>query len=224
MMNKLTSRFPILPQHCLLCEQMSQRAICNYCQQAMPFYSHRGNLLERPDINKLFAKREFNLLRAMMPYESPLSTLITQMKFHSNTTAARAMATLFIEHIDQISLPQCALMMPVPLHGIRYIQRKYNQSDLIARQLAKHWHITYRPRIAERIKLTQPQSKMTAQARKQNVKAAFRVKQEVESDHIILFDDVITTGATVNQLARTLKTSRPHITVEVWCLCITHLR
>lgn len=211
-------------QYCLICSQSSDTLICTYCCEDMHVYSYKGNLLALPHINKLFPKRHFNVLRALMPYGPPVSHLINQMKFSSNTLVAHGLADLFITHFHTHIEAKHQVLMPVPLHAYRYVKRKYNQSGLIAQKLAQHWQIAYQPWAVERVKATRAQSSIQANLRRTNLKQAFKVNTRLSCNHIILFDDVITTGSTVNSLAKMLKAQNPDLTVEIWCLCVTHLR
>ena len=104
-------------------------------------------------------------------------------------------------------LESCDVIMPVPLHPFRLIKRKYNQSALLAAALAQEAGKRYDPFSLRRIKHTPPQGKMDAKARKDNVSKAFDLKvdaNEVQDARVVLVDDVLTSGATVEACARVL--------------------
>jgi ComF family protein len=93
------------------------------------------------------------------------------------------------------------------LHAMRLIKRRYNQSDLIGRELSKHYDkIDYIPDALIRVKNTIPQGHKRAKDRKTNVSRAFKInpKHNIEGKKILLIDDVYTTGATLNECAKTL--------------------
>jgi ComF family protein len=105
-------------------------------------------------------------------------------------------------------LEDCELIVPVPLHRSRLWQRRYNQSAELARRLARDWNRTHAPLVLLRTRRTASQGEMpSARARRRNVLSAFRVPDPaaVEGRKILLVDDVMTTGATVEACARALK-------------------
>ena len=101
------------------------------------------------------------------------------------------------------------LIVPVPLNRWRLWHRRFNQSALLAQALGRHAQLPVDPLALSRVKATASQVGMTADQRKRNVQAAFRVPQRktdrIAGRNILLVDDVITTGATVNACARALK-------------------
>ncbi len=103
----------------------------------------------------------------------------------------------------------CDAILPVPLHRTRFALRKFNQSAELARHLARSTGKPYLPAALVRTKRTKRQVGLTARAREDNVRAAFAVAEgreaEVFGKHIVLVDDVYTTGATVTAATRALK-------------------
>jgi len=99
------------------------------------------------------------------------------------------------------------LLMPVPLHPTRLIKRRYNQATLLARALAKITAARFEPDVLFRTRRTDSQGGFNARARADNVRGAFSVKNadRIKGCHIVLIDDVLTTGATLESCARTLK-------------------
>jgi ComF family protein len=97
-----------------------------------------------------------------------------------------------------------AIVVPVPLHRKRLAERGYNQALEIARSLPENGY-RLDPDCCQRHKPTSAQSDLPASARKGNVRNAFSVSRRLEGRRVLLIDDVMTTGATLNELARTLK-------------------
>lgn len=219
---KLTGFFGQFPQHCLICQQSSTNLVCTHCFDDLALYPTLENLLIRPDIRRQLKSPKFATLKALTPYQWPLAHLINQLKFSGKIVIAKAMADLFIRQYADYSPKGDVVLIPVPLHSTRFKDRKYNQSFEIAKHLALHWKTPLATHLVKRIKHTQPQSELTAKQRRNNLKGAFAVQNNLIANHIILFDDVITTGATVNNLCDELLAHYPHLTIEVWCLCITH--
>ncbi len=95
----------------------------------------------------------------------------------------------------------------VPIHIRRWQQRGFNQAHLIAKRFARYSHLDYYPHMLERIHHRDAQVGQTGAARRRNLLHAFKVNDSnvLEGKHIILIDDVITTGATVNEISKQLK-------------------
>jgi ComF family protein len=100
-------------------------------------------------------------------------------------------------------------LVPVPLHRRREKKRGFNQSLVLARALAKAWHLEVAPRALRRTRFTQSQAKLGATERWQNVEGAFAPARglHLEAPAVLLIDDVLTTGATMNACAAALKSA-----------------
>lgn len=112
------------------------------------------------------------------------------------------------------------VIVPVPLHWKRQLKRGFNQSIEIARFVSRHFHIPIHHDLVVRQKSTQAQSSLRGDKRVKNVARAFDVRGKVVPARVAILDDVITTGATLNALARVLK-QRGVQTVEVWVVART---
>ena len=95
--------------------------------------------------------------------------------------------------------------MPVPLHRKRLAERGYNQSLELLRPVQNTCGLTVDSNCCKRIRATDAQSSLPAKQRRINLRGAFSVTGEVKGKHILLADDVLTTGSTLNELAKTLK-------------------
>jgi ComF family protein len=93
----------------------------------------------------------------------------------------------------------------VPLNPVRLKERGYNQSALIAQQLSNITRIPFSVHLLKRLRNTPSQTKLSREQRKENVKGAFAVQGNVEGKRVLLIDDVITTGSTLNECAKVLK-------------------
>ena len=107
------------------------------------------------------------------------------------------------------------LIVPVPLHEKRLIQRGYNQSLLLAKILSHHLKVPLSHQDCQRIKNTTAQSSLKEKARKKNLKQAFTLKAQPAIEHIALVDDVITTGATLNELSKVYKNAGVK-RIDIW--------
>jgi len=117
----------------------------------------------------------------------------------------RALGLVLAEHLNARSeAPHPDALLAVPLHKRRLIERGYNQALEIARALSAELGIPLLRAGAQRRQATQPQSALGAAQRARNMAGVFRVTRDFGGLSIVLVDDVITTGATINSLARTL--------------------
>lgn len=214
-------------QHCLICKQSSIQLICGYCKEDLALFelaAYEYNLMLFPKVKKGLTKVNFTNLVALGDYQWPLSKLITGLKFSAYIPNAKALATLFVEHSIREKMAQPQLILPIPLHKNRYLQRKFNQSIELAKQINKLTNIPLNTSIIYRNKATQPQTKLSAPKRRQNLKNAFKIATTPDLkqyQHVALFDDVLTTGTTMNYAYNTLKTAYPHLRIDIWCICIT---
>lgn len=156
-------------------------------------------------------------------YASPIKQLISQLKFHGNLTYVPLLAQSFINNVKhrENNLPDC--IIPVPLHKQRLRQRGFNQALELARIIAVNFNIPLDYTLCQRDKSTPFQSGLSAKQRKQNLKNAFTITTPHPYKHVAIFDDVVTTGTTVNELARQLKLSGVEI-IEVWAIARTYDR
>jgi ComF family protein len=142
-------------------------------------------------------------------YETVLKEAIHQFKFNHKIGLGKDLAQLMITHLsEELTLSQYHAILPVPLHKIRQRQREYNQSAILAKHIARHCKIPLMVNNLIRIRHTDSQALLEGQkARQANVKNAFQVTHpaSLRDRHIILVDDVVTTGATVNECSKTLK-------------------
>jgi ComF family protein len=134
---------------------------------------------------------------------------ILQFKFHYKTKLGKPLVQWLISRIPgNIDIQKYQVILPVPLHKTRQKQRGYNQSAILARHLARHYQLHLILRNLIRIRPTDAQSQIKGRKeRQENVKNAFRLRfpGAIRDRNLILVDDVLTTGATVNECAKTLK-------------------
>jgi ComF family protein len=150
-------------------------------------------------------------------YEEPIRHLIHALKFRDRVAPARLLGHLFADEWspENGEKPQC--LIAVPLHPGRYRMRGYNQSLEIARVVSRRLDIPLRLHGCERILSTLPQSELSATGRRRNVRGAFRVAEPVNGKHVAILDDIVTTGATVSELAKTLRKAGVE-RVDVWAV------
>lgn len=157
-------------------------------------------------------------------YCPPLNGLVHRLKFADTTALAPALARLMLLKarlaIRAGLLPQPDTLVSVPLHARRAWRRGFNQSALLAAPLARWLQCDYHAGSVSRIRATANQHQLSARLRRGNLKGAFRVEFSAAGRHMVIVDDVVTTGSTVAEIARLLK-QQGAATIQVWCLCRT---
>ena len=198
---------------CYLCSGVvgSNALICSSCKSSLPVLKNTCPVCALPTTtgslcaNCIQDKKPL-IYRTVCPYQYayPVNKLIHDLKFHSRLEIVDIFARSLADKIntDKINLPGC--LIPAPLHGSRVRQRGYNQSSLIAHNLSEKLDLPVINNALFRSRKTVTQSGLTARLRKRNVKDAFAINREVLSafDHVAIVDDVVTTGATVREMAR----------------------
>lgn len=200
---------------CDLCHNYNtvQPLLCQYCLADLAVFSYPvagSNLLHWPIVNQLFPRRYFDQLYCFSPYIWPMDLWLKQLKYHNRFELAMMLAhlikSLWIERIVPL-LGDNYTLTAVPIHPSQWQQRGYNQAHLIARQLSKCVSAHYQSDLLIRTQFTSSQVGQTGQQRRKNLQTAFAINPTVSvmPRHIIILDDVITTGSTVNVISQLLK-------------------
>jgi ComF family protein len=151
---------------------------------------------------------DYDRARAVAKFNGLMRPLVHGLKYSDRHDARRLFGT-WMTAAGADLLADADLIMPVPLHRWRLLSRRFNQSAIIAGEIARVSGIALDQRILERVKATPQQVNMTRDQRRLNMSGAFKVAAgrgaEIEGKRVVLIDDVITTGATVNACARALK-------------------
>ena len=191
---------------CLVCKNELNAPqgvlVCDKCTAELPINTEPVTLKDDKQ------KQYFYKAHAAFMYQEPIIDLILRLKYGSEGQIAKAVAPyLAATLLHNKSAPSSALLIPVPLSKKREKQREYNQSLLLAKELAQVLHLPAAEKVILRIKATETQKNMTVDERARNLKNAFTVpeKTAVKGKHIILVDDVFTSGSTVNECARVLR-------------------
>lgn len=140
---------------------------------------------------------------AALSYQFPVDALIHALKYGGHLCIAPVLGEQLLRRVQAVPAPD--LLLPMPLHPARLKERGFNQALEIARQVAKARGIPLAADACVRVKDTAPQVSLRWDERGKNVRGAFACKRALDGLRVALVDDVMTTGATANELARTLK-------------------
>lgn len=195
-------------QSCLLCEAESGAELlcpacaaelpvlpepCPRCALASPAGAVCGSCLTHPP--------HFDGTVALWRYEFPCDRLLQALKYR----ARLALAGYFARSLVSRALPGVDLVVPMPLHSRRLAERGFNQALEIARGVARHLGVKIGPRVVLRVRDTAPQTGLPYEERAKNVRGAFQCDLDLAGASVAVVDDVMTTGATLNEVARVLK-------------------
>lgn len=221
-------------QHCLLCSELSdgKTPICTACEAELPWLGEQcqtcalplpgpgltcGQCLNQPPA--------FEHVAAPWLYSFPVDSLITRFKHSAKWPFGHLLAELlahFLQHRFDEDLPRPDALIPIPLATKRLRQRGFNQAAMLARWLGARLDIACDESLLLRIQDTSAQQELNAEARKKNLRNAFALAPSafIKNRHLALIDDVLTTGATAQALARLLMDAGA-ARVDVYCLART---
>lgn len=206
------SRLPVC-QGCLDAIAPIRRQLCPICGESLP----NSNLVssdEQTERTCGLCKRirpSFTKAVAYGSYEAGLRELIHLLKYNGVRPAANVLGRMLSEVLAALEplLSDTVLVIPVPLHSLKFRQRGFNQSELIAKaalKLSKSSKLDLAPELLVRRRETQSQIGLTSHQRRENMRGAFAVSvpERIQERQILLVDDVLTTGTTASECARVL--------------------
>lgn len=187
---------------------------CARCAEPLPAATPLcGKCLKRPPA--------FDAAWAGFIYRAPFDHLVQRLKFNDALAVGRALAPIWCAALHErlrapgVVGPQA--LIPVPLHRSRLRQRGYNQALELARDLGDALDIPVLPQALLRTRPTAPMPGLDLITRRRNIRGAFGLGGDALPRHVALIDDVMTSGSTLNEAAKTLKRAGVE-RVEVWVL------
>jgi ComF family protein len=201
----------LLPKQCLLCGAGGELDFCPPCLDSLPHLpSHHCIVCALPLSTAgvcgacLANPPAFERSIAAFSYAFPIDALLQSLKYQANLALAPALADLLIARVNASSeLPD--FILPMPLHPAKLRERGFNQALEIARQVSTRAEIALLTLACRRIKDTPSQTGLPWKEREKNIRGAFQCDTELLGSHIAIVDDVMTTGATLNELAKALR-------------------
>lgn len=193
----------VYPVKCMVCDALLREDttlyLCDSCHKMLPRYEKGFHPIpEIPYLNGLFAA---------FHYEEGIDSAIHAMKFKYQPKLSKTMAfLLYEEFLKEPVFPNFDLIIPVPMHPRKKRQRGYNQSELVGRELSRYLNIPIDTDLLVKTRYTRPQSRLKREERLHNMEDAFTIVKghEVSGKNILLVDDVVTTGTTLNTCAKIL--------------------
>lgn len=199
----------LLPQDCVLCGA-SEGPLCPSCLADLPWHDAAqcprcaapttdgalcGQCLKKPPA--------FDRVVAPFHYGFPVDALIPALKYGHRLALTPVLAALLAQKVA--TAPRPDLLIAMPLHPLRLRERGFNQALELAKLVAKRLDLPLLPQGATRIRSTPPQVGLPWKERAENLRGAFASTLDLKEKHVAVLDDVMTTGASLHELALALR-------------------
>jgi ComF family protein len=212
---------------CLHCNQElvhSEKYLCFNCWEQLEstFYEKekQANKVERIFWGRVQVKYACSVY--FYAKGSVSQSLIRALKYDFKAPLGIYLGELMAQKLAAHPLSQCDYLLPVPIHPRKKFARGYNQSELLARGLAKSWGTPILSQLARKKRYTTSQTKLDRFGRWDNVQDIFRSSEILTPGaHVLIVDDVITTGATLEALVRAIQAVNPEIQISLLSFAFT---
>ena len=189
------AKLPVNEIHCERCAlPMAHESLCGHCQRCPPV---------------------FDSVIAPLCYQDPIDQMLCALKYHQQLSFARTAAGLITDTVRESGEPRPDLLVGVPMTHRAVRKRGLNQAVFLARLIGRQLGIPVKSTLIKKLRETDRQSTLNASKRQRNLKGAFHCKGSLEDKHIALVDDILTTGATANEISKVLKVAGAN-RVDIW--------
>lgn len=219
-------------QQCILCFEKSTDCLCTSCQAHLPQTAHRClccaialNTSHQYCASCLTQNLPVNCSWAIYDYDKTLAYLIKQFKYKRRLEIGAFFASQLSKMYAKIKrYNNYQMIIPMPIHRKRIAQRGFNQSIELTRHLERQYPQLFDHHLVARCKNTPSLTGLTLKQRQQQIKNTFIVRTLSPAiNNVLLIDDVMTTGSSFNELAKTIKKNYPHIQFDALCLARAQL-
>lgn len=197
----------IYPPKCIFCQQVlgfdTALHICSVCYCGLPF-DKKALLATTQEDGEHYCDGAVSVFE----YTGVVKESLIRFKFYNEPSYYRTYAGLIAEKLTKIvDIGQYHMVMSVPLHKQKEFSRGYNQAYLISKELSRKLKLPERSELIKRYRYTEAQSLLDKEKRSQNVKGAFTITSpdRIAGKSILLVDDILTTGSTLEECGRVLK-------------------
>lgn len=190
----------IYPDTCGICGEICKESLCKKC--AIEIKKHEIDLINK---NK---KMYFNESMHIFKYNGIIRQKLIEYKFQDQAYMYKTFAKIILKNKKVCGfLEKYDIIIPVPIHKKRRLKRGYNQTELVAKEICKNTGLELKTDTLVKQKNIVAQSELNKNERKSNIKNAFKVKNtgKIIGKKILLFDDIYTTGSTVNECSKMLR-------------------
>ena len=218
------------PPCCLFCHDQPEyrHGLCQACWHTLPFglgwcCSHCGGALAQAGICGQCRQRppDFDDIAVPLLYEAPVDRMLCALKYRQLLSFARTAAGVIADNVLKRHQKRPDLLCAVPMTPRALRRRGLNQSAFIAQLVSRTLGIPIRVSLLKKVRDTDQQSTLNARERQKNLIQAFHCKHRLDGRHIALVDDILTTGATANEVSKILKAAGA-ARVDIWVCARTH--
>mgnify|MGYP000918051401 CR=1 FL=1 len=202
----------LFPPKCIFCTSIlsiqAKIEICKKCNKSLTYISNKLYYINKYSYKDLEPCKYFDRIFCVFEYAGFVREAIVRYKYFGKAHYYKTFTKLLADKLKSIAMQnEFDIIISVPLHKQKEKKRGYNQAYLISKELSKIMHIPEESNLLIRIKNTPSQSLLHKNERCNNIKNAFKVTDvnNVEGKNILLIDDVLTTGSTVNECSKVLK-------------------
>ncbi len=205
----------IYPPKCGICGKLNDNFLCNKCYIKLKNDSKfkvEENKKDKEYNEDRANRNEYNRLLYMFKYEGMIRSIILKYKFQDKSYLYKTIVNFLLKNEKLFEIIKTYdTIVPVPISKKRKKTRGYNQSYLIAREIADKAGISINNKCLFKTKNIIEQNKLNKEERANNIKGVYELKNsyELENKKILLIDDIYTTGSTVNECCRILKKAKP---------------
>jgi len=215
------------PNNCLTCYNplvRQEKIICLHCETSLPITGYHY-LIENPVKDQFLGRIPIQFATAIYQFtkSSKIQIIMHALKYEGNQPVGIKLGNLIADRLSPLPMyDSIDYIVPVPLHKNKLYKRGYNQAELIAKGMSDVWHKKMRKDLVIRIKANPSQITQTRYSRWDNVEGIFQCQIKCKSQtHILLVDDVVTTGSTLEACAKALIDSGYTVSL---CAAATALR
>lgn len=214
----------LFPKTCVICGKLDKNYICEKCEERFNKYKRYGiidnkkTLMDKLNIHNITYSQYYSFAQGQklywekllycFEYKSIIRKYILKYKFGNKPYLSEFFANQILNNKKVYEILKLYdIIISVPMEKIKKQKRGYNQTELIAKIIAKKCAILYEEDLIKKVKDTKTQSTLNKKERVNNIKDAYQItdKSKVYRKKIILFDDIYTSGATVNEISKKLK-------------------
>ena len=215
----------LFPRQCIMCGNRlsaQEQFLCSSCIMHLP-YTHAHTVENNPIEKKFWTRFHIEKAVSMFHHDGEKTrNIIYHIKYYGHPQLATHMASVYAEELKQAGFfDRMDLIVPLPLHWLRQMERGYNQSHYIAQGIQQVTHLPVLKNVVKRVKNNSSQTHLDAQQRIKNVEGIFQLKHPelIAGKHVLLVDDVTTTGATLSSCAQELAKA-PDVSISILTLAV----
>jgi Predicted amidophosphoribosyltransferases len=205
----------IYPPKCIVCDNIiefgSKKFLCDECKDLFKTITGRrcekcSRPIKHGKLCSICTKKNFYFDKnySLFVYDELMQDLIHRFKFKNHPAIGKGLGKIMAHEINFDVIKNVDYILAVPIHKIRRRNRGFNQSEILAKEIARKMNLPMRADILKRIKNTKPQWHLNSHERENNLENAFSAKN-VKGLNLMLIDDIFTTGSTINKCAQFLK-------------------